>query len=106
MKAYKSMDGYNFFTQGWVGKVQVQVEYKVVVVKASVQYSQSKSSPLLHPWVAAERNDTFICAHCTWYPSCSYAVGISPDSISVECDCCGRGVLEVKFPYQCKVVRV
>ena len=34
------------------------------------------------------------------HPSCSY-LGASPDSI-VECDCCGRGVLEVKCPYQCK----
>ena len=100
MKAYKNMDGYNFFIHGWVGKV----ECKVVVVKASVWHSQSISSPLLHPWVATERDGTIICAHCTWYPSCSY-VGVSPDSV-VECDYCGRGVLEVKFPYQRKVVRV
>ena len=65
MKSYKSMDGYNFFIQGWVGNLQVQVECKAVVVKASVRHSQSIASPLLHPWVAAERNGTIICAHCT-----------------------------------------
>ena len=28
-------------------------------------------------------------------------VGASPDGI-VTCDCCGKGVIEVKCPYQCK----
>ena len=35
------------------------------------------------------------------HPSCSY-LGESPDSIIVECDCFGRGMLEIKCPYQCK----
>ena len=65
LKAYKSMDGYNFFIQGWVGKAEVLVEYEVVILKATVRHSQSVSSPLLHPWIAAEKCDTVICAHCT-----------------------------------------
>ena len=28
-------------------------------------------------------------------------MGSSPDSF-VECDCCGRGVIEVKCPFSCK----
>ncbi len=33
-------------------------------------------------------------------PSFSY-LGATPDGI-VTCDCCGKGVLEVKCPYQCR----
>ncbi len=33
-------------------------------------------------------------------PSFSY-LGATPDGI-VMCDCCGKGVLEVKCPYQCR----
>ena len=65
LKAYKSMDGYNFFIQGLVGKVEVLVEYEVVILKATVRHSQSVSSPLLRPWIAAEKCGTVICAHCT-----------------------------------------
>ena len=65
LKAYKSMDGYNFFVQGWVGKVEVLVQEEVIVIKGNVRHSQSISSPLLHPWVAAKKNGTIICAHCT-----------------------------------------
>ena len=32
LKAYKSMDGYNFFVQGWVGKTDVLVQDEVVVL--------------------------------------------------------------------------
>ena len=30
LKAYKSMDGYNFLVQGWVGKVEILVQNEVV----------------------------------------------------------------------------
>ena len=35
LKAYKSMNGYSFFVQGWVGKVEILVQDEVVVLKAS-----------------------------------------------------------------------
>ena len=41
LKAYKSMDGYKFFVQGRVGKVEILVQDEVVVLKANVQHSQS-----------------------------------------------------------------
>ena len=63
LKAYKSIDGYNVFIQGWVGKVEIMVQDEVVVLKANVQHSQSISSPLLHLRVAAKKNSTVICAH-------------------------------------------
>ena len=65
LKAYKSMDGYNFFVQGWVGKVEVLLQNEVAVLRANVRHSQSISSPLLHPWVAAKKDGTILCAHCT-----------------------------------------
>ena len=36
LKAYKSMDGYNYFIQGWVGNIDVLVQYDVVILKATV----------------------------------------------------------------------
>ena len=55
LKAYKSMDGYNVFIQGWVGKVEVLVEYEVVILKATVRHFKSVSSSL--HWVAAEKSN-------------------------------------------------
>ena len=70
LKAYKSLDGYNYFVQGWVGKVEVlqnviHGDITVVVLKAAVKHSQSLSRPSLHPWIAAEKRGTILCAHCT-----------------------------------------
>ena len=59
------MDGYNVFVQGWVGKVEIMVQDEIVVLKANVRHSQSISSPLLHPWVAAKINGTVIYTHRT-----------------------------------------
>lgn len=53
--------------QGWVGKVEalVQNDHDIVVLRGNVRHSQSISSPMVHPWVAAKRKGTVICAHCT-----------------------------------------
>ena len=61
------MDGYNVFIQSlvYVGKVEVLVEYEVVILKATVRHSRSVSSPLLNSWIASEKCGTVICAHCT-----------------------------------------
>ena len=68
LKAYKSLDGYNFFVQGWVSNVQflnVGTNPVVSVLLASVKHSQQLSAPPLQPWVASEQNGTILCAHCT-----------------------------------------
>ena len=71
LKAYKSMDGYNFAINGWVDKVQVvripQREHSgpAVLVRARVRHSQRLSAAPLQPWVAAEDTGVVICAHCT-----------------------------------------
>ena len=42
LKAYKSMDDYNVFVQGWVGKVEILIQDEVVVLKVNVQHSLSR----------------------------------------------------------------
>ena len=68
LKAYKSLQGYNYLTSGWVGAISTilgSADGSKLVVKAKVRHSQSVLSPGLVPWVAAEQNGTIICAHCT-----------------------------------------
>ena len=69
LKAYKSLQGYQYFVAaGWVGAVvgfNATTDGRKQFVKARVRHSQSVSAALLQPWVAAETNGTIICAHCT-----------------------------------------
>lgn len=68
LKAYKSLDAYKYQLAGWVGEVSVHgVEdcSDKVIMCAKVRHSQSvKAAPLL-PWVAADKDGTIICSHCT-----------------------------------------
>ncbi len=65
MKAYKS---YKYLLAGWVGEVSVNCIANsggIVVVRAKVRHSQSvRASPLL-PWIAAKKDGTVLCSHCT-----------------------------------------
>lgn len=68
LKAWKSMDGRNYFVAGWVGKLRafkVDSSGDKVVVLAKVRHSQAVSAEELEPWVAAEKSGSVICAHCT-----------------------------------------
>ena len=68
MKAYKSLEGYSFFLDGWVSKVSVSpvpARKDTYLVTANVKHSQSLSSKALQPWVAVEMVGTIVCAHCT-----------------------------------------
>ena len=68
LRAYKSLDGYNFATSGWVDKVQVvrihQRAEPTVLIRARVRHSQRLSGAPLRPWVAVEDTGLVICAHC------------------------------------------
>ena len=68
-RAYKSLDGYNFATSGWVNKVQVvrvhQHAQPTVLVWARVRHSQRLSGAPLRPWVTGEGTGLVICAHCS-----------------------------------------
>ena len=68
LKAYKSLDGYNFFIQGWVSNVQVLNaggNPLIFILLATVKHSQQLSIPSVQPWVAIEQNGRILCAHCT-----------------------------------------
>ena len=68
LKAYKSLDAYKYFLTGLVGEVSthsVDDSGEKIVVRAKVRHSQSmKAAPLL-PWIAANKNGTVLCSHCT-----------------------------------------
>ena len=69
LKAYKSMDGYNFFINGWVNNITVSVvkaaRSKVLLLMGSVKHSQRLSAPPLKAWVAIKQTGEILCAHCT-----------------------------------------
>ena len=67
LKAYKSMDGYKYVTNGWIEKVQVTAiptRPGTVLVHARVRHSQSVAATPLKPWVAVEKSGFIVCAHC------------------------------------------
>ena len=67
LKAYKSVDAYNYFTSGWVGTCFIhEINREFSVLKTTVKPSQSLSNPPHKAWVAVKRKDGSICtAHCT-----------------------------------------
>ena len=72
MKAYKTLEGYKYFVDGWVGNVLVQHDTTsalseasgVAVVIASVRHTQKLSLTPVNPWIAAKMSGTVLCAHC------------------------------------------
>ena len=67
LKAYKSMDGYNFYVNGWVSNIVVtQVEGKQhYLFIATVKHSQTLSATPLKVWVGCKSNGEVVAAHCT-----------------------------------------
>ena len=59
LKAYKSLEGYKYFTAGWVSNATLQklpgsVPVKVILT-AKVKHSQALSATPLQPWVAVDQ---------------------------------------------------
>ena len=68
LKAYKSLDAYNYYTSGWVDNVMVFTIHcrpGTFLVTARVKHSQKLSAPPVKPWVAVEQQGMVVCAHCT-----------------------------------------
>lgn len=68
LKAYKSMDGYNFFVNGWVGNIivfAIKTRPTKFLLMGSVKHSQRLSAPPLKAWVAMKQTGEILCAHCT-----------------------------------------
>ena len=68
LKAYKSLEGYNHFINGWVTNVTVtemNVHSKSFLFTALVRHSLQLSLPPLKVWVAVKQSGEVICAHCS-----------------------------------------
>ena len=68
LKAYKSLDAYNYFVSGWISNIEVTpvgCAKNICLIRANVKHSQKLSASPLKPWIAAETNGTIMCAHCT-----------------------------------------
>ena len=65
LKAYKSLEGYRQFIDGWVSNINVSIlSSDKFLVTARVKHSQRLSLPPAKTWVAAEKGGVVICAHC------------------------------------------
>ncbi len=67
LEAYKSLEGYKYYVDGWVSDVLVlpiPSNPNACLISAHVKHSQRLSSPHLHPWVVTKKEGEVICAHC------------------------------------------
>ena len=82
LKAYKSIDGYNFFVNGWVSNIVVtQIEGRHHYhFTAIVKHSQTLSATPLKVWVGCKSNGEVVTAHCTCMAGigevCSHIAGV------------------------------
>ena len=68
LKAYRSLEGYNHFSNGWVTNVtiiEMNVQPKSYLFTALVKHSQRLSLPPLKVWVAVKQSGEVLCAHCS-----------------------------------------
>lgn len=65
VKAYKSLDAYNYALSGWVKQLLIhKTDGDLVLLKACVQGSQS-TKKLKNAWVCAEKDGEVVTAGCT-----------------------------------------
>ena len=82
LKAYKSIDGYNFFVNRWVSNIVVtQIEGRHhYLFTAIVKHSQTLSATPLKVWVGCKSNGEVVTAHCTCIAGigevCSHIAGV------------------------------
>lgn len=67
LKAYKSLDRYNFLVNGKVSNIiATEVQYTTnYLFTALVKHSQALSIPALKVWIVVVSSGEVICAHCT-----------------------------------------
>ena len=68
LKAYKSLDAYNFFASGWVDNVsvtEIQSCRHTYLITALVRHSQKISATPVQAWVATKQDGRVVCGHCT-----------------------------------------
>ncbi|KAH8019757.1 hypothetical protein HPB51_021580 [Rhipicephalus microplus] len=65
LKAYKSMEGHNYVTSGWVQEpLLTQVNVDTVFVITQVNHSQSLSAPPVKAWILSKSDGEVVAAHC------------------------------------------
>lgn len=66
LKAYKSMEGHNYLTSGWVQEpcVKVLADGRRVVL-GKVRHSQAFYENALEPWLLVTEDGAVLAAHCT-----------------------------------------
>ena len=68
LKAYKSLDAYNYYMNGWIDKATVCKLPNcpnTYLATGCVKHSQSLSATPAKPWVAVKTEGTVVVAHCT-----------------------------------------
>ncbi|CAM4659745.1 unnamed protein product [Leuciscus chuanchicus] len=66
LKAFKSLDAYQFFVAGWVTGTRCYANGGGrYLIMAKVHHSQSLSETQLQPWVSLKKDGTVLCGHCT-----------------------------------------
>ncbi|KAG1930536.1 hypothetical protein F2P79_022206 [Pimephales promelas] len=66
LKAFKSLDAYQFFVAGWVTGTRCYANGGgSYLIMAKVHHSQSLSETQLQPWVSLKKDGTVLCGHCT-----------------------------------------
>ena len=65
MKAYKSLDAYNYFVSGWVREVLIKTVENTCVMKAKVNPSQKSPDKPHQAWVVTHLDGTVLSGHCT-----------------------------------------
>ena len=75
LKAYKSMDGYNFFMNGWINNILVTMidGTNKYIYTATVKHSQTLSASPLKVWVCCKLDGEVMAAHCTCMAGCGEA---------------------------------
>ena len=65
LKAYKSLEAYNYFVSGWVLDIgHVEVNNRSVLI-GKVKHSQRMNDASLRPWIIAEKDGCIVSGHCT-----------------------------------------
>ena len=67
LKAYKSLEGYKYFIDGWVSYILVLPMPScpsAYLVSGRMKHSQRLSASPLKPWAAVQKDGVVVCAHC------------------------------------------
>lgn len=65
LKAYKSLEAYNMFINGWVENIACYMTSSGSDTSVVIGHSQRLSANHCKPWIAAKKEGTIFCGHCT-----------------------------------------